>query len=52
LLNVPSLPAISPGLLMTLRELTFTGGQNPQQLLFALAVFWQMMCWVVSPWNV
>src|SRR3954470_10715791 len=33
-------------------EFTDTGGQNPQQLVFALAVFWQMTCWVVSPWNV
>jgi hypothetical protein len=37
---------------MPLLELTDTGGQNAQQLVFALAVFWQMTCWVVSPWNV
>jgi hypothetical protein len=37
---------------MPLLELTDTGGQNDQQLVFALAVFWQMTCRVVSPWNV
>jgi hypothetical protein len=46
------LPPIPLCLLMPLLELTDTGGQNAQQLVFALAVFWQMMCWVVSPWNV
>jgi hypothetical protein len=30
---------------MPLLELTDTGGQNAQQLVFALAVLWQMMCW-------
>jgi hypothetical protein len=39
-------------LLRPLLELTETGGQNAQQFVSALAVFWQMTCSVDSPWNV
>jgi len=41
---VPSLPAIPLCLLTPLLELTDAGGQKDQQLVFALAVFWQTMC--------
>jgi hypothetical protein len=39
-------------LLFPLLEVTDTGGQNAQQLVFGLVVFLQMRWWVVSPWKV
>jgi hypothetical protein len=39
-------------LLIPLLEVTDTGGENAQQLVFRFVVFLQITWWAVSPWKV